>query len=294
MGHVGFIGLGVMGLPMAANLVRASFEVRAFVRTESRKDAVIDQGIALAGSVSEAVDGASVIITMVPDSPDVLALANEGGLLEAMDAGSIWVEMSTIDPEVARELHRRAAKRGIAFIDAPVSGGEGGAIAGSLSIMVGGDAASLETARPVLEAMGTTIVLVGGPGAGQVVKAANQIVVAGNIQVLAEALVFLRAHDTDLDKAMDVIGRGLAGSTVLESKRKAFIEDDFTPGFRAALHNKDLKIVQKAAVSRGMALPVTSLVSQFMQALVARGGGQLDHSALYALVAELNGTEGKR
>lgn len=286
---VGVVGVGTMGRPMAAHLVRAGHTVRAFVR----RDAVREQVLAFGGEPVTALDAvaadADVVVTVLPDTPDVLAVVlGEGGLLPAMRPGSLLIDMSTVRPEGARQLHEAGGAAGVRVLDAPVSGGEAGAVEGTLSIMVGGAEDDFEAARPVLSAMGTTIVRVGGAGAGQVVKAANQLVVAGNIQLLAEALVFLRAHDADCEAAFDVLAGGLAGSTVLERKRQALLTGDHTPGFRVELHDKDLGIVLDAARALRIGLPVTAVVAQFMSALRAQGQGALDHSALAALAAGLN------
>lgn len=287
---IGFIGLGIMGLPMAANLVRGGLRVRGFARSEQTRAAATEQGIEAVTSTAAAVDGAEIVITMLPDSPDVVEVGlGEAGVLSRAATGVLWIDMSTIDPDTARDLHSRSTAQGVRFLDAPVSGGEAGAIDGQLSIMVGGEAVVLESARDLLALLGTTIVHVGPAGSGQVVKAANQIVVAGNIQVLAEALVFLRGQDADLERALEVIGGGLAGSTVLQRKRTSLLAGDFRPGFRARLHHKDLGIVQRSARAAGVGLPATALVTQLMQTLVTRGDGDLDHSALYAQTAELNG-----
>lgn len=286
---IGFIGLGVMGMPMAAHLVTAGHVVTAYVRSPERAAVARSRGIRIADSVATAADGAEIAITMLPDAPDVTDVAFEAGMLDALRPGAVWLDMSTIDPAAARGFHHAATARGIEFLDAPVSGGEAGAVSASLSIMVGGDPDVLERVRPVLEVMGTTVVHVGASGAGQVVKAANQIIVAGNIQVLAEALLFLRAHDAEIEPALEVLGGGLAGSTVLRRKGASMAEGRFEPGFRSVLHLKDLRIVAGAARDQGIALPVTALVGQFMQALVSRGDGGLDHSALYALALDLQG-----
>jgi 2-hydroxy-3-oxopropionate reductase len=197
--------------------------------------------------------------------------------------------MSSIRPDVAVRVARAGREAGLRVLDAPVSGGEAGAVEGSLSIMVGGEAEDFAAARPVLDAMGRTIVHVGPAGSGQTVKAANQLVVAGNLELLAEAIVFLEAHGVDARAALEVLGGGLAGSTVLDRKGPAMLAREFAPGFRLALHHKDLGIVQTAAREAGVAIPLGAVVSQLVAALVARGDGGLDHSGLLKLVAELSG-----
>jgi 2-hydroxy-3-oxopropionate reductase len=286
---VAFIGLGIMGRPMAVNLVNAGHQVRGFSRTARSRDAAAALGITICASAQIAVRDADIIITMLPDTPDVdtVALGDEG-ILRAARPGAIYIDMSTIDPGGARRVHEAAAQVGVRCLDAPVSGGEAAAIEGTLSIMVGGTPDDFGAAAEIFDALGSNAVLVGPAGSGQVVKAANQLMVAGHLQMLAEAIVFLKAHDVDERLALSVLGAGLAGSTVLARKQNAILNRDFRPGFRVELHNKDLAIAQRAARQKGAALPVTALVSQFMQALVAQGYGSLDHSALYLLADEMN------
>ena len=290
MTTVAFIGLGIMGSPMAANLVKAGFDVTGHNRSPGKVQALVDAGGRGAGSVAEAVRGADVIITMVPDSPDVEEVTGgEGGIFAHAGPGALYVDMSSIRPDVAVRVARAGREAGLRVLDAPVSGGEAGAIEGSLSIMVGGEAEDFSAARPVLDAMGRTIVHVGPAGSGQTVKAANQLVVAGHLELLAEAIVFLEAHGVDARAALEVLGGGLAGSTVLDRKGPAMLAREFAPGFRLALHHKDLGIVQTAAREAGVAIPLGAVVSQLVAALVARGDGGLDHSGLLKLVAELSG-----
>lgn len=285
MSKIGFIGLGIMGAPMAARLHTAGHEVRGF----SKGGVPPGLGITEATSIADACSGADVVITMLPDTPDVLSVAlGPEGALTHLPAGALYIDMSTIRPDGARTLHAEGLARGIGVLDAPVSGGQAGAQEGVLSIMVGGEQATFEEARPVLERMGSTIVHVGSAGSGQVVKAANQLMVAGHLQMLAEAMVFLRAHGADLDAALTVLGGGLAGSTVLQRKRHNVLTGDFSPGFRISLHDKDLGIVAEASRDRSVVLPVTALVTQLVRSLKVRGDGGLDHSALYKLAAELN------
>jgi 2-hydroxy-3-oxopropionate reductase len=226
----------------------------------------------------------------VPDSPDVEAVTGgDDGIFASAKSGALYVDMSTIRPDVAVRVAEAGRKAGLRVLDAPVSGGEAGAVEGALSIMVGGAAGTFERSLPVLRAMGSTVIHVGPAGSGQVVKAANQLMVAGHLQMLSEAMVFLRAHEVDLDSALDVIGAGLAGSTVLDRKRTAMVRADFAPGFRVALHDKDLSIVMAAAREHGLSLAVTAVVASMMAALKTRGGAELDHSALLQLACDLNG-----
>jgi 2-hydroxy-3-oxopropionate reductase len=295
MTTVAVIGLGIMGGPMAANLVGAGFDVTGYNRGPEKVARLVEAGGRGAGSVAEAVRGAEVIITMVPDSPDVEAVTGgDVGIFANAEKGALYVDMSTIRPDVAVRVAEDGRAAGLRVLDAPVSGGEAGAVEGSLSIMVGGEPDDVEAARPVLEALGTTIVHVGPSGSGQTVKAANQLIVAGNIELLAEAVVFLEAYGVDTGAALEVLGGGLAGSTVLNRKGASMLAREFTPGFRLALHHKDMGIVTSAAREAGVVIPLGAVVSQLVAALVARGDGGLDHSGLLKLVAELSGREGTR
>ncbi|MFL1429886.1 MULTISPECIES: 2-hydroxy-3-oxopropionate reductase [unclassified Nocardiopsis] len=287
---IAFIGLGVMGGPMAANLVGAGFDVVGYNRSPRRVQALVAAGGRAAGSAAEAAAGADTVITMLPDSPDVEAVVlGEGGVLEGMRPGSVLVDMSTIRPDVARRLADAGAAKAVRVLDAPVSGGEQGAIEAKLSIMVGGDEEAFAAARPVLDALGTTVVHVGPPGAGQTVKAANQLIVAGVIGLVSEALVFLDAHGVDRERAVRVLAGGLAGSTVLDRKAASMLARDFTPGFRVDLHHKDLGIVTAAAREAGVAIPLGGLVATLMGALRAQGHGDLDHSALLLELERMSG-----
>lgn len=292
MTSVAFIGLGIMGSPMAANLVTAGYDVIGHNRSSGPLQKLVDAGGRAAGSVAEAVRDAEVIITMVPDSPDVEALATgEDGILAHARAGAIYIDMSSIRPDVSVRVAEAGTKAGLRVLDAPVSGGEAGAVEAKLSIMVGGADEDFVAAKPVLDALGTTVVHVGPAGSGQTVKAANQLIVAGNIELLAEAIVFLEAHQVDTTAALQVLGGGLAGSTVIDRKGTSMLDRNFAPGFRLALHHKDLGIVTSAAREAGVVIPLGAAVAQLVGALVARGDGGLDHSALLTLVTELSGRE---
>lgn len=290
MARIAFIGLGIMGLPMAKNLLAAGNEVIGVNRSQGAVDAFIAAGGEGTLSVAEAVSGAEVIVTMVPDSPDVEGVVSgpEGAFAHA-DSGALWIDFSSIRPDVSARLSADARAAGLRPLDAPVSGGEPGAIDGVLSIMVGGEAADFSAAQAVFEAVGKTIVHVGPSGAGQTVKAANQLIVAVNIQALSEAVVFLEAYGVDTDAALQVLGGGLAGSKVLDQKGQKMLDRNFDPGFRLALHNKDLGIVTSAAREAGVVVPLGSAVAQLVSALVARGDGGLDHSGLFKLTNELSG-----
>jgi len=287
---IGFIGLGIMGSPMAANLVKAGFDVAGHTRGRAGRDRLAAAGGRPVADVAAAVADADVVITMLPDSPDVeqVVLGPDGVLAHARP-GTLLIDMSTIRPRTARALASAAADRGVRPLDAPVSGGEQGAIEGSLSIMVGGAAADAEAARPVLETLGSTVVHVGPAGAGQTVKAANQLVVAGVIQLVAEAIVLLEAAGVDAGAGLRVLAGGLAGSTVLDRRAASMLARSFTPGFRVDLHHKDLGIMLEAAREAGAVVPVGALLAQLMAALRAQGDGGLDHTALLRLAERMAG-----
>ncbi|WP_026877324.1 2-hydroxy-3-oxopropionate reductase [Jiangella gansuensis] len=290
MTTIAFIGLGVMGGPMAANLVNAGFTVVGYNRSPEKVERFVAAGGRGAGSVVEAVAEADIVITMLPDSPDVQEVVlGDDGVLAGAAPGTVLVDMSTIRPDVARELAAAGAERGVRVLDAPVSGGEQGAVDATLSVMVGGDEATFDEVRPVLDALGTTVVHVGPAGSGQTVKAANQLIVAGTLELVAEALVFLDAHGVDRERAVTVLGGGLAGSAVLDRKAPAMLGRDFAPGFRVDLHHKDLGIVTAAAREAGVVIPAGALVAQLMASLRAQGHGSLDHTALLLLVEQLSG-----
>jgi 2-hydroxy-3-oxopropionate reductase len=287
MTRIAFVGLGIMGGPMAAHLVAAGHDVAGHNLTRPAVDRLVAAGGRAAGSTAEALDGADVVITMLPDSPDVEAVAAE--VHGTAKPGTLHVDCSTIRPDVARRVAEAGAEHGIRTVDAPVSGGEAGAVEATLSIMVGGEEADVAAARPYLDVVGGTVVHVGPAGAGQTVKAANQLMVAGHLQLLAEALVFLDAHGVDLDAATRVLGGGLAGSTVLDRKAAAMREHAFAPGFRIDLHHKDMGIVTAAAREAGVAIPLGAHVAQLVASLRAQGHGGLDHSALLLQVEQLSG-----
>jgi 2-hydroxy-3-oxopropionate reductase len=290
MTTVGFVGLGIMGGPMAANLAAAGFDVVGYNRSPEPVRRLEERGGRGADSVAGAVAEAEVVVTMLPDSPDVEAVAlGDDGLYARARPGTLHLDMSTIRPDVARRLAAAGAERGLRVLDAPVSGGEQGAIDATLSIMVGGDRGDFDDARPVLEAVGKTVVHVGPAGAGQTVKAANQLIVAGTLELVAEAIVFLEASGVDTEAAVQVLAGGLAGSAILERKAPAMLRRDFTPGFRVELHHKDMGIVTAAARDAGAVIPLGAAVAQLLASLQARGDGGLDHSALLKLVEELSG-----
>jgi 2-hydroxy-3-oxopropionate reductase len=288
--EIAFIGLGVMGAPMAANLVKAGFAVTGYNRSPAAVERLAASGGRAGHSVADAVRGAEVVITMLPDSPDVEAVVlGEDGVFEHADAGILYIDMSTIRPETARAVSDAALERGIRALDAPVSGGEQGAIEGTLSIMAGGAAEDFEAALPILQAVGTTIVRVGPSGSGQTVKAANQLVVAGTIELVAEAIVLMEAYGVDTEAGLRVLAGGLAGNRVLDRRGATMLARRFEPGFRVDLHHKDLGIALAVARDAGVATPVGAVVAQLMAALRAQGGGSLDHTALLKVVEQLSG-----
>jgi len=282
MTTVAFIGLGIMGRPMASNLAKAGFDVVGFNRSAKTVD-----GVTMAGSIAEAVESADVVATMVPDSPDVEAVMADVFAHARKDV--LVVDFSSIRPDVSARLAAQGAEHGLRVLDAPVSGGEQGAVDAALSIMVGGAAEDFEAARPVLEAVGKTVVHVGPAGSGQTVKAANQLIVAGTLELVSEAIVFLEAYGVDTEAAVRVLAGGLAGNAILQRKAPAMLARDFTPGFRIELHHKDMGIVTSAAREAGVVIPLGAVVAQLIAALNAQGDGGLDHSALLKLVSRLSG-----
>jgi 2-hydroxy-3-oxopropionate reductase len=286
----GFVGLGIMGGPMAANLVKAGFDVIGHNRSPEAIQRLVERGGRGSDSLADAVRDADVVVTMVPDSPDVEAVAlGEDGIYALAKPGTLHLDMSSIRPDVAKKVGEAGKERGMRVLDAPVSGGEQGAIDATLSIMVGGDPNDFADARPVLEAVGKTIVHVGPVGSGQTVKAANQLIVAGTIELVAEAIVFLEAYGVDMEAAVKVLAGGLAGNAILERKSAGMLARDFTPGFRIELHHKDMGIVTAAAREAGVVIPLGAVVAQLVASLKAQGDGGLDHSALLKLVEQLSG-----
>jgi 2-hydroxy-3-oxopropionate reductase len=289
---IAWIGLGIMGSPMAENLLEADYQVTGHTLEQDKLDRLARNGGTAAASIAEAVREADVIITMVPADPQVKAvILAEDGVIAHAKRGATIIDMSSITPQTSIEVARTAAAAGkdLTVLDAPVSGGEAGAVEGVLSIMVGGEQADFDRVKPVFDALGKTVILCGPHGSGQTVKAANQLIVAVNIQACAEAVVFLEKSGVDLDAALDVLNGGLAGSTVLTRKKDNFKKRDFAPGFRIDLHHKDMGIVTDAARSVGAALPVGSAVADLVASLRAQGDGGLDHSALLRGVERLSG-----
>jgi 2-hydroxy-3-oxopropionate reductase len=290
MTTVGFIGLGIMGSPMASNLLRAGFDVIGYDAVPASTQRLADAGGTVAAGISQATVDADVVITMLPNHPQVEAVAlGEGGVLDSAKPGLLYLDMSSIRPQTSRRIATEARDKGVRVLDAPVSGGEQGAIDGVLSIMVGGTEEDFAAAAPVLAPLGKTIVHVGPHGAGQTVKAANQLVVGGTYALVAEAIVLLESSGLDAEIGLDVLAGGLAGSRILELKRKSMVARQFAPGFRIDLHHKDMGIVLDAAREAEVALPVGGLVAQLIASARARGHGQLDHSALLRVAENLSG-----
>jgi 2-hydroxy-3-oxopropionate reductase len=287
---VGFVGLGIMGTSMARNLIEDGHELVIHNRTRAKAEKLAKLGAEVATSPREVAGRSDVIITMLPGPPEVEeVLAGENGLLEGVRDGSLIVDMSTSSPLLAQELSRTANTRGVGMLDAPVSGGDIGAIEGTLSIMVGGEKEDFERARPLFEAMGKTIVHVGAAGAGQTVKACNQIVVALVIEAVSEALVLGSKAGVKPEKVIEVLSGGLAANKVMEVKGEKFLSHDFAAGGKVEYHRKDLGIALAAGREYGVALPVTALVDQLFGTLVAQGKGGWDHSALITLIEEYSG-----
>jgi len=287
---IGFIGLGIMGSPMSGHLVAAGHAVTGFDLNADSVAKLVAAGGTAAASVADAVAGADVVITMLPNHPQVEdVVLGDGGVLELAAPGTLLIDMSTIRPETSVAVAKAAAAKGIRVLDAPVSGGEAGAKQASLSIMVGGEEADFAAARPVLDAVGKTVVHVGPHGAGQVVKAANQLMVGGIYALVAEAIVLLEASGVDAKAGLDVLAGGLAANRILDLKRESMIAREFAPGFRIDLHHKDMGIALAAARQVDVALPVTGLIAQLIAAGRAQGYGSLDHSALLKVVENLSG-----
>jgi 2-hydroxy-3-oxopropionate reductase len=290
MTNIAFIGLGIMGSPMAVHLANAGHTVAGYNRTPDKTQPLVEAGGHAAESIADAVADADVVCVMVPDSPDVTeVLVGEGGVFESAPSGALVIDFSSIRPDVTVTLAEQAKEKGFRLLDAPVSGGQAGAVNAALSIMVGGAADDFEAAKPVFEAVGRTVVHVGPSGSGQTVKAANQLIVAANIQALSEAVVFLEAYGVDTKAALEVLGGGLAGSKVLDQKKESMLSRSFEPGFRIELHHKDMGIVTAAAREAGVVVPLGSLVAQLMASARAVGDGGLDHSGLLRGVERLSG-----
>ena len=289
--NIGFIGLGVMGEPMAGHLVDAGHDVVVFNRSQAKIDALEARGAVGGASPARIGEKADVVVTMLPDSPEVEeVLFGDAGVVSTLRPGSLVIDCSTISPDAAVAIAARLADHGIAFVDAPVSGGDVGAKAGTLAVMMGGEDEAVRRAGEVLTAVAATLVHVGPAGSGQLVKAANQMLVAGNLALVGEAVTLLQRTGVDIDAALTVLGGGLAASKVLEVKAPKMLARDFAPGFRLDLHYKDLKIALAAAERAQIAVPLTGVITQLVQALRSAGDGGLDHSALIKALERLSGS----
>ena len=278
---IGFIGMGIMGKPMSLNLLKAGFDVTVYNRTESKTAEPVSQGAKKADTPAEAAADSTVVITIVSDTPDVESvILGENGVIESISPDSVVIDMSTISPEATREIVARLKEKGAYMLDAPVSGGEQGAIDGTLSIMTGGDTAIFERCLPVLQAMGKNVIHVGSNGMGQTVKLVNQILVTGTLNSVVEALIFAQKSGVDLVKAIDAVKGGAAGSWQLANLAPRIIERDFRPGFMIDLLVKDLNLVTGSAGKMGIDLPVTNRIKEMYETLQVEGEGKNGTQAL--------------
>ena len=293
--QVGFIGLGIMGKPMAKNLLKAGYALTVHNRSSKPVEELAAEGAIIADSAKEVAQSTEVIITMLPDSPDSeLVALGENGILAGAQEGSVIIDMSSISPLVSQKIASEASKKNIEMLDAPVSGGEPGAIAGTLAIMVGGKESVFEECRPILEVMGRSVVRVGDVGAGNFVKLANQIIVAANIEAIGEAFTLAQKAGIDPELVFNAIRAGLAGSNALEAKAPMIMDRNFNPGFRIRLHQKDLQNALLTGKELGVPLPVTSLVQQMLGALIVKGKGDNDHSAIVNFIEDMASVEIKK
>ena len=287
---VGFIGLGIMGRPMARNLLKAGYSLVVHSRSRGPVDEIVKAGATAAGSAKDVAAQSDVLITMLPNSPDVEQVAlGPGGIIEGARRGMIVADMSTISPLVSQKVGKALEAKGVAMLDAPVSGGEKGAIDGTLSIMVGGDKATFERVLPIFQAMGKTITLLGPLGFGGFTKLANQIIVAVNLTALAEALTLGKKAGLDRELLLTALAGGLAGSKCLDQKKPNYIANTYNPGFKIDLHYKDLGLIMESARALGVPLPATAVVQELFNALRVKGRGGLDHSGIITLLEDLAG-----
>jgi len=289
---VGFIGLGIMGMPMARNLIKAGFEVVVYNRTTSKAEQMASEGAKKADSPKELAGETPVVITIVSDTPDVESvILGENGIIEGIKPDSVVIDMSTISPQATQKIAARLREREAHMLDAPVSGGDQGAISGTLSIMVGGDAQIFKRCQPILEAMGKNIIHVGSNGMGQTVKLMNQILVAGTLNAVVEALIFAQKSGVDLEKAIDAVKGGAAGSWQLSNLAPRIIKRDFQPGFMVDLIQKDLRLVMEATEVVKTPLPVTSFIHQMYYSLQSAGEGRSGTQALVKAMERVTGVE---
>ncbi len=282
---IGFIGLGIMGQGMVANLLKAGYAVCVWNRTASRADALVEAGATRGESPANVAEQCDVMITCVSDTPDVEAvILGENGVIHGVKSGALVIDMSTISPQATREIADKLAQKGAHMLDAPISGGSEGAQKGTLSIMVGGDSADFERALPIFEAMGKAITHVGGQGAGQTVKLVNQILVVVNMLAVSEAFIFAKAGGLDLQKMLDAVSAGAAGSWMLSNRGAQIIQDYWKPGFTIDLQQKDLRLVLESADQMGVPVMATSMIFNLYRTLQAQGlGGEGNHALVKAL-----------
>ncbi len=289
---LGFVGLGIMGRPMAINLLHAGYSVFIYGRREESMAPVAREGGERCANPAQVATHSDIVFTMVADTPDVQeVILGKNGVIEGVRDGSIVVDMSTISPSATRDMAAHLAAKGAQMLDAPVSGGEQGAIDGTLSIMVGGDAEAFERVTPMFEIMGKNIVHIGDSGAGQVTKSCNQVVIAQTIAAVGEAMILAKASGVDPAKVRRALMGGFAASRVLELHGQRMLDDNYTPGFKAVLHQKDMRIVLETAAELGIAIPGAAAVTQLINALVGTGGGELDSAAIARLQQQLNGIQ---
>src|SRR5215467_2414287 len=286
--RVGVIGLGIMGAPMARNLLRAGHALTVHTRTRARAAELVAAGAAWADCPAAVAAAVDALVTMLPDTPDVEAvIAGPGGVLAGAHAGLLAIDMSTIDPAAARALAERAALAEVALLDAPVSGGEQGAFAGTLSIMVGGDAAAFERAAPIFAALGKRVTHMGGPGQGQMTKLVNQVVGAGTLAAVAEGVLLAAGAGLDPAAVVTALGGGAAASWMLAEQAPRMQRGDFAPGFMVRLQQKDLRLALASAERLGVQLPLTAIVQLLFSAVEARGGGELGTQAIVTALEAL-------
>ena len=287
---IGFIGLGIMGKPMSKNLLKAGYPLVVHSRSRGPVDEVVKAGAKAASTPSEVAAQCDVLVTMLPNSPDVEQVAlGKDGIIEGARPGLVFIDMSTISPIVSKKLGAALGGKGVKMLDAPVSGGEKGAIDAALSIMVGGDKATFDGVLPIFQAMGKTITLLGPLGMGGFTKLANQIIVAVNLTALAEALTLGKKAGLDRELLLTALGGGLAGSRCLEQKKPNYIAGTYNPGFKIDLHFKDLGLIMESARAPGMPLPATAVVQELFSAMRVKGRGGLDHSGIITLLEDLAG-----
>ncbi|MFL2751757.1 MAG: 2-hydroxy-3-oxopropionate reductase [Dehalococcoidia bacterium] len=287
--QIGFIGLGIMGKPMAKNLIKAGFELQVHSRSNGPVKELVALGAKETGTPAECAKNMDAVVTMLPDGPDSESvILGENGVLDSAKKGAIIIDMSSIAPAISQKIAKSCETSGAEFLDAPVSGGEPGAIEGTLAIMVGGKQSVFDSSQSIFESVGSSYVLCGDYGAGNTTKLANQIIVATNIAAVGEALVLAKKAGLDPQKVFDAIKGGLAGSNVLNAKGPMMISGNFNPGFRIKLHHKDIRNSMLTGSDLGVSLPVTSLVQQIIVSLVNEGKGELDHSAIANFVEKIN------